>query len=114
MAFLAPENLQKCELFPGAHSGLAAGEHIMLSFLEMAEGAVFPEHSHPEEQAGLVLEGSIRLCIGHEEKVLEPGHAYIVPPNVSHSGIELEGPLRVLDIFTPPRDDYLVKMAGAD
>ena len=114
MAFLAPENIQKCELFPGGESGLVSGEHIMMSFLEMAEGAVVPEHAHPEEQAGLVLEGRIRLRIGHEEKVLEPGHAYIVPPGVSHSGIVLEGPLRVLDIFAPPREDYLVKMAGAD
>ena len=114
MAFFAPGSIQKRELFPGAQSGLVSGEHIMLSFLEMAEGAVLPEHAHPEEQAGLVLEGSIRLRIGHEEKVLEPGHAYIVPPNVSHSGIILEGPLRVLDIFSPPRDDYLVKMVGGD
>lgn len=113
MAFLSPENLQKCELFPGAQSGLVAGEHIMLSFLEMAEGAVVPEHSHPEEQAGLVLEGSIRLRIGEEEKVLDAGQAYIVPPDVLHSGIVLDGPFRVLDIFGPPRDDYLSKMAGS-
>lgn len=114
MAFIEHENLSKCELFPDAWSALVSGENIMLSFLEMAEGAVLPEHAHPEEQAGLVLEGRLRLRIGDEEKVLKAGRAYIVPPGVSHSGTVLDGPLRVLDIFGPPRGDYLAKMANAD
>ena len=114
MVFLLPENLRKCELFPGAQSGLVSGQHIMLSFLDMAEGAIVPEHSHPEEQAGLVLEGSIRLRIGNEERVLMPGHAYIVPPDVLHSGTVVEGPLRVLDIFGPPRSDYIEKIVDTE
>ena len=114
MPFFAPENIKKFELFPGGHAGLVSGEHIMLSFLEMAAGATVPEHSHPEEQAGMVLEGILRLRIGDEEKELKPGAAYIVPPGVLHSGTVLEGPLKVLDIFGPPREDYRAKIADAD
>ena len=107
MPFITSDELPKMELFPGALSGIIAGEHLMLSFLEMAENSEVPEHSHPHEQAGLVLSGKLKFKIGSEEKILEMGDAFIVPPNVVHSGIVVSGPARVLDIFTPLREDYI-------
>jgi quercetin dioxygenase-like cupin family protein len=109
MPFVAVDELPRMELFPKALSGLIAGENIMLSFLDMEEGCVVPEHSHPHEQAGLVLEGKFRFRIGTEEKVTAPGDAFIVPPNVVHGGEVVEGPVRLLDIFSPPREDYVEK-----
>ena len=112
MPFISPEELATIELFPEAHSKLATGKHIMLSFLEMQDGAEVPEHSHPEEQAGLVLEGELLLRIGGDEKILVVGDAYLVPPNVVHSAKVVKGPMRVLDIFGPPRPDYLTMMTA--
>ena len=112
MPFIDFEHVPKHELFPNAFSALVSGEHLMLSFLELAEGADVPEHAHPEEQAGIVMEGKLQLRIGDEEKVLAPGQAYIVPPNVLHSATVIEAPLRVLDIFGPPRADYQAKIDG--
>ena len=114
MPFIAPDRLNRTELFPGAMSGLVSGEHIMLSFLEMAEGAKVPEHAHPEEQAGIMLQGRLRLKIGDEEKVMAKGDAYIIPPNVTHSGMVEEGPMRIMDVFGPPRGDYLAKISEED
>ena len=68
-----------------------------------------PDHSHPHEQAGLVLEGKFRFRIGAEEKIAASGDAFIVPPNVVHGGEVVEGPVRLLDIFSPPREDYVEK-----
>ena len=109
MPFISANELPKMELFPGALSGIVAGEGLMLSFLEMAEASEVPEHSHPHEQAGLVLSGELQFRIGSEERILKPGEAFIVPPNVVHSGVVVKGPARVLDIFTPPREDYIDK-----
>ena len=95
------------ELFPGALSGLVAGENIMLSFLEMEQDSEVPPHSHPHEQAGLLLEGKLRFTIGGEEKLMQAGDAFIIPPNVMHEGVVVEGPAKVLDIFSPLREDYL-------
>jgi quercetin dioxygenase-like cupin family protein len=53
------------------------------------------------------LEGKLRFRIGDEEKVAGPGDAFIIPPNVVHWGVVEEGPAKVLDIFSPLRDDYL-------
>lgn len=108
MPFVNADELPKLELFPKALSGIVQGEHLMLSFLELAPGCLIPEHSHPHEQAGLVLSGSLRFRIGDEERVAGPGDAFIIPPNVVHQGV-VEGsePSRVLDIFSPPRQDYI-------
>ena len=109
MPFIDLNELARVELFPKALSGIAQGDHLMLSFLDLDEGCVIPEHSHPHEQAGLVLAGVFRFRIGAEEKVAVAGDAFIVPPNVVHEGEVVEGPVRVLDIFSPPREDYAEK-----
>ena len=109
MAFIKEEELPKLELFPKAFSGIVAGKGIMLSFLDLQSGCEIPEHSHPHEQAGLVLQGSFRFRIGSEERLTGPGDAFIVPPDVVHSGEVVEGPVRIVDIFSPPREDYLEK-----
>lgn len=109
MPFIEPDELPRVELFPKALSGIAAGEHLMLSFLDLAPGCRIPEHSHPHEQAGLVLEGTLRFRIGDEERVASPGEAFIIPPNVVHEGEVVDGPVRVLDIFSPSREDYVEK-----
>ncbi len=106
MPFVNADNIPKMELFPGAQSGIVAGEGIMLSFLVMEQDSEVPEHSHPHEQAGLLLEGKLQFRIGDEEMLMAPGDAFIVPPNMVHAGVVVEGPAKVLDIFNPPREDY--------
>lgn len=110
MAFIQPSKLPRDEIFPGVISRLSTGDNVMLSFVEMQEGFEVPDHAHPEEQAGYMLEGKLRLRIGDDERVIGPGEAYIVPGNVSHSAKVVEGPMRVLDIFGPPRPDYRAKI----
>lgn len=108
MPFVNTDELPRLELFPKALSAIVHGDQLMLSFLELAPGCEIPEHSHPHEQAGLVLSGSLRFRIGDEERVAGPGDAFIIPGNVVHWGI-VEGAevAKVLDIFSPPRGDYI-------
>ena len=80
----------------------------MLSLLEMEEGAVIPLHSHPHEQAGILLEGQMDLTIGEETRRCQPGTSYIIPGNTPHRAVAIGGPAQVLDIFSPIREDYAV------
>ena len=107
MPFINSEKLPKMELFPGALSGILAGENLMLSFLVLEMGGMVPEHSHPHEQAGLMISGRIRFQIGAQDRGMEPGDAFLIPSNVVHSGEVIEGPAKVLDIFSPIREDYV-------
>lgn len=110
MPFINPSELPRHEIFPGGFSGLVAGEHLMFSFLEMATGVVVPEHSHPHEQAGLILSGKLRFTIGEETRRVGPGDAFVIPPDTPHSGLVEEGPVRVLDVFSPVREDFVKRM----
>ena len=91
---------------PGVKMRVITAERVQLVLFELAPGAEIPEHSHPHEQAGTVLKGSILLKVGDEERVLKEGDAYVAPSGVPHSGRALDGGAVVLDVFSPPREEY--------
>jgi quercetin dioxygenase-like cupin family protein len=93
-------------LGPGVRIRTPYGERIMLSLVEIDEGAVVPPHSHPHEQAGMVLEGLMELTIDGNSRTLETGEAYIIPGNVTHSARAVNGTCKVIDVFSPVREDY--------
>lgn len=78
----------------------------MLSHLEMDAGAVIPVHQHPHEQGGIVLKGRLELTIDDQVHVLEEGEMYLIPPNVPHQAVAIDGPVVAMDVFTPVREDY--------
>jgi len=107
MYFFASNSMpHKKELVPGTTANLAWGEKIMLSLVEIGPGSVVPMHSHPHEQAGIVVEGEFDFIIGGERRRVKPGDMYIIPGGVQHSAIGLDKNALVLDVFSPPRDDY--------
>jgi quercetin dioxygenase-like cupin family protein len=105
--FIEWDQVPVLELSPGVRIRTPSGQHLMLSLVEFDAGAVVPAHSHPHEQAGMVLEGRMRFTIGAQSRIVEPGGSYIVPPDVPHSAAAVDGPVRTLDIFSPPREDYV-------
>ncbi len=106
MYFYDRSSMRKKELVPGTTASLAWGEKIMLSLVEINPGSVVPMHSHPHEQAGIVVEGEFDFIIGNERKRVKAGDMYIIPGGVQHSAIGLEKKALVLDVFSPPREDY--------
>ena len=98
--------MHKKQLAQGTMAGLAWGKNIMLSLVEIGPGSVVPMHSHPHEQAGFVVEGELDFIIGDEKRRVKPGDMYIIPGGTQHSAIGLDKKAVVLDIFSPPREDY--------
>jgi quercetin dioxygenase-like cupin family protein len=107
MPFIDWDKIPTNELAPGVRIRAPYGENIMLSLLEMDEGAVVNRHHHPHEQSGLQLEGRMELTIGDETRICEPGDAFIIPPNTPHRAVAVGGPSKSLDIFSPIREDYV-------
>ena len=94
------------ELAPGVMLRAMWGDKVMMSMVEVAPKAVVPNHTHPHEQAGLVLQGEFEFTIGGETKWVRPGDAYVIPGGVEHSLVGSDGWSLVLDIFSPPREEY--------
>jgi len=83
------------------------GERITLGVVELDADAVVPEHSHENEQLGIVLSGSLTFRIGDESRELHAGDTYVIPANVPHE-VTATGPdgAVVIDVFAPIRDDW--------
>ena len=110
MPFIDIQTMPTHEVCPGCRLRTPYGENLMLSYLEMDAKAVIPLHDHPHEQAGMLLEGKLELTIGEETRVVHPGAMFIVPPNVPHKAVAIDGPALVLDVFRPVREDYAEMM----
>jgi len=82
------------------------GRDCALSVVELEPDSVVPEHSHPNEQLGLVLSGSVSFRVGEEERELSQGGTWTIPPNVPHEvHVGPQGAV-IVDVFSPPREDW--------
>jgi len=94
------------EMFPGVvRRTLTNGDRLMLIEVTVEEGAVVPMHTHPHEQTGYLISGRFLFELGDEKREIGPGDCWLVPSNVPHQVTALE-PCLVVDIFSPPREDY--------
>ncbi len=83
-----------------------AGEKGMLARLILRTGCLVPMHSHENEQITYILEGALKFRIQDKEIIVRAGEILVIPPHVPHSAEALEDTLD-LDIFTPPRADWI-------
>ena len=90
---------------------LITGDRMMPAHVYLEQGCVVPKHSHENEQLTCILEGALRLWIGEDEAetvLVRAGEVLHIPSNVPHRAEALEDTLDV-DIFSPPRQDWLDK-----
>jgi len=114
MPFIDLNKQPTLNVAPGCRLRTPHGENLMLSYVEMEESAEIPLHDHPHEQGGVVLSGTLRLTIGEETRAIGPGEMYLIPPNVPHRAIAEGGPVVVMDVFSPIREDYVEKSQAAE
>jgi quercetin dioxygenase-like cupin family protein len=85
---------------------LAFGQKSMVTKMNYKVGNSVPLHSHPNEQSGYVISGKYKIHFQNFNEILNPGDSYSIPENIEHSWEVIEGG-EVIDVFTPPRQDYL-------
>ena len=87
---------------------MLVGDKIMLARVFLKEGAHVPMHQHHNEQVTYILEGALKFAIDGKEVVVRAGEVLCIPSNVPHEAWGVEDTLD-LDVFTPPRADWLAK-----
>jgi quercetin dioxygenase-like cupin family protein len=90
---------------------LITGDRMMLAHVYLKKGCIVPKHSHENEQLTYILEGALKFWIGEDQKeevVVRAGEVLLIPSNVPHKAEALEETLDV-DVFSPPRQDWLAK-----
>jgi quercetin dioxygenase-like cupin family protein len=84
------------------------GEDIMVARVLMQKGCIVPLHSHHNEQVTYILEGALKFWIDGKEIVVNAGEVLTIPRNMPHKAEALEDTVD-LDIFNPPRADWINK-----
>ena len=90
---------------------LITGDRMMLAHVYLKKGCIVPKHSHENEQLTYILEGALLFTLGEDQSVevtVSAGEVLHIPSNLPHKAVALEDTLDV-DIFTPPREDWLNK-----
>ena len=88
---------------------LVTSDQVMVAHVYLDKGAIVPKHAHHNEQFTYILDGALRFWIGEdgeEELEVRAGEILHIPSNVPHKAEALEDTLDV-DIFSPPRQDWL-------
>jgi quercetin dioxygenase-like cupin family protein len=96
----------------GISTRIFCGEEAMLSVVTIEPNAKGKIHSHPQEQWGFLIEGSGIRIQGGEQIVIKKGDFWQTPGDVDHGIIGGPNGAKVLDVFSPPRDEYKTSGSG--
>jgi len=111
MKIVKSTDLEEFTLF-GEISGkiVFSSDKVMFLLARIPPRGIVPEHSHLHEQMGICLRGKAEFTAGEEKKTVEEGMFYWIEPWEKHSVTSLvDEPSLFLDVFNPPREDYLKK-----
>jgi quercetin dioxygenase-like cupin family protein len=104
--FVSFSRLEGFPLADGVTAKPLFGEGAMLNLVELEPNALVARHSHPHEQLGMILRGSMTLVVAGTDHLLEETDGYTLPGGVEHEGIAGPEGALVLDVFQPVREDY--------
>jgi len=96
------------DLNPLLQRQFVVGQEIMLARVLLKKGCVVPEHSHHNEQLTYILEGALKFWIDGKEIVVHAGETLCIPSHMPHKAEAVEDTVD-LDVFAPPRADWINK-----
>jgi quercetin dioxygenase-like cupin family protein len=105
MAFINYNTKNKLDIFPGVHSAMEHSAQISYGCVSLDEGVIVPIHNHPHEQWTYIVEGQMEFTLEGEMQLLLPGMGAYIPSNAKHGAVAVTA-CKVIDVFTPVREDY--------
>lgn len=93
------------QTLPGFSGKMIHGDSSSLVFWEIKKDSISPEHHHVHEQITYIIEGELEMIIGGEKYLFTAGCVHVIPSHVPHSAIARTD-CRIIDTFSPARDDY--------
>ena len=111
VTFYRWDDMPKEQVNAGLSRRLVTGDRMMLAHVYLTRGCIVPRHQHENEQITYVVTGALHFWIGEDESeqiTIRAGEVLHLPSMVWHKAEALEDTLDV-DIFSPPRQDWLDK-----
>ena len=97
------------------HDLSAQGREVVQARAEFDPGAAIGQHTHPGEEIGYVLEGTLELEVaGKPSMTLKAGEAFFVPPETIHAAKNVgKGQAKVLATYFVEKGKPLATMVKA-
>ena len=108
LKYIPGKTVEREHLNPLIDREMLTGQNLMLARVIMKKGAHVPLHHHHNEQVTYILEGALKFAIDGKEIVVRAGEVLCIPSNMPHEAWAIEDTID-LDVFNPPRDDWLNK-----
>ncbi len=105
--FFEWKKIKEHVILPGYRARFIHSANMTFALWNIDPDMPLPEHNHVHEQVTCVLEGEFELSINEKTMLMKSDDVAVIPSCASHSGIALT-PCRILDIFSPVREDYQV------
>jgi quercetin dioxygenase-like cupin family protein len=105
-AFVSLAEMAPLPIWQGILARVVEGREMTFAVVELDAHAIAARHQHPNEQLGIVLEGSMTFTIGDERREIHAGDAYEIPGNVPHEAVAGPSGAVVIDVFAPVRADW--------
>jgi quercetin dioxygenase-like cupin family protein len=99
------DDIEVRELRPGFFGKFIHGDKGTVTVWDIKKGSRLETHSHVHEQITYVTAGQLQMNIGGEEYTFTAGMTHVIPSGVPHSAIA-KTDVKVIDFFSPARDDY--------
>lgn len=110
MPVLRYDELSATAIREGAERRLGHTDKLMIVVVDFYDGPKEqPDapHAHPHEQVSYVAEGEVLVVLGDSQARLGPGDLFLVPAGEPHAIQQLTAHVRLVDCFTPIREDFL-------
>jgi quercetin dioxygenase-like cupin family protein len=101
------------QIADGIERQTLSGNRLMICRLSFAPGVVTPVHSHPHEQMTIVERGRVRFHVAGVDRVASPGDVLLFPSGIEHGATILDEPSVLVDVFSPPREEFLTARESA-
>ena len=95
------------QIADGVTRQMVFGDRVMVCRLELKARTVTPIHTHVHEQLTLVARGRVDFFVEGQKRTASAGDILVFPSGIVHGATMLDEDVVLIDIFSPPREDFL-------
>ena len=95
------------QIAEGITRQMVYGDRVMVCRLVLAPRTVTPIHTHVHEQLTIVERGSVDFFVEGQKHTVHAGSVLLFPSGIVHGATMLDDEVVLIDIFSPPREDFI-------
>ena len=107
------DDIPVMETHPGLKMHIVSSEKMTVAFLTADPNIYVPIHQHEHEQIMITTDGALDLVIDGKLYPLKKGDVTILPSNLGHGAYISDKGYSSIEIFSPPRQDWIAKLEEA-